>query len=170
MIAYYMGTPTGDDGEYNVDSENLKMIAGSIPMDGNSTIDTHVKFGCQGSPAKSSKPIDCPAPERAKLEIEFPNCQKVDANRQPVDESANYRSHVAYPSRHGTCPSTHPYRITMLNLHVIYETTKGTALQWSVPYYDLHADFMNGWDQQVLRQAIDDCIQGADNGCQRISD
>lgn len=169
MIAYYFPAPGKDKSLLNPYSENLQMIAGSVPMDSDETPSSHVLWGCQGKVATSNRPVDCGAGNRAKVAVVFPNCQAVNSNG-PVDDSANHRSHMAYSDEQGHCPDSHPRKVVQLHVHVIYQQSDARNLNFGVPWYDFHADFMNGWDEAVLKQAIDECITDERYGCQRIGD
>jgi hypothetical protein len=169
MIAYYKPVPGNDKSSLNPFSEHLQMIAGSVPMDGDETPSSHVLWGCQGEVGTSNSPVDCGAGNHAKVEVVFPNCQAVNSNG-PVDDSANHRSHMAYSDEQGHCPDSHPRKVVQLHVHVIYQQSDARNLNFGVPWYDFHADFMNGWDEAVLNQAIDECITDERYGCQRIAD
>jgi hypothetical protein len=73
----------------------------------------------------------------------------------------DHRSHMAYAAS-GMCPSSHPVPVPLLRLYVLYTQTNGGGsiemapqMNPSVP----HADFLNSWDQNVLAQAVRDCIK-----------
>jgi hypothetical protein len=61
---------------------------------------------------------------------------------------------MAY-SASGTCPSTHPVAVPALTLIIRYPltATKGAELA-SGGQYSGHADFVNGWDQDVLSALV----------------
>jgi hypothetical protein len=77
---------------------------------------------------------------------------------------------MAYSDEQGHCPDSHPRKVVQLHVHVIYQQSDARNLNFDVPWYDFHADFMNGWDEAVLKQAIDECITDERYGCQRIAD
>jgi hypothetical protein len=169
MIAYYQLVPGGDNSALNPYSHGLKIIAGAVPHDEDSTPSPHVQWGCQDAVADNPLPVDC-GDRRAKVHVEFPDCQSRDASGELIDDSTDHRSHMAYSDSRGRCPSSHPYKVPKLKIHVIYEAHDGRQIQFAVDPYDFHADFMNGWDDAVLKQAIDECITDQRYGCQRISD
>lgn len=108
--------------------------------------------------------IECP--NGLRQQIFFPSCW----DGVNVD-SSDHKSHVAYPSGSdsGYCPSSHPYRLVSLFYEVIW---------WTIPYasqiaagtgefvysngdptgYGSHADFINGWDFDVLQAAVNTCL------------
>ena len=136
-------------------------------MDRSNRPSEKVDWGCQGEPATWPRPIDC-GTKRVKVEVLFPDCQAVDDSGVPIDDSDNHRDHMAYSST-GTCPLTHPYKVAQLHLQIIFNATNSKKLGFSVPTYDFHADFMNGWDQGVYDQLLRECIEGQQYGCQIVS-
>ncbi|OAG35369.1 hypothetical protein AYO21_10440 [Fonsecaea monophora] len=78
------------------------------------------------------------------------------------------QSHVAYLSGmdNGICPPTHPKLLPHLFFEVIYsvnsvDQSKGGMFVFSqgdTTGYGFHADFLNGWDVDVLDSAIDQCM------------
>jgi hypothetical protein len=120
--------------------------------------------------------IDSNCADGLRLELMFPSCWN------GVSISADdYKSHVAYPDlvMEGKCPEHYDTRIPAL----FYETIWDTAVFRNVPGHFLlsngdqtgksirflrafpylvsgssyHGDFQNGWDIDVLQQAIDSC-------------
>lgn len=90
-------------------------------------------------------------------------------------DSADHTSHVTYPTGSwagSPCPASHPVRIPTLFYEVIYNTASvGSYLKdgWKLMFPGVedqfrdngdplfHADFMNGWDQNFLNQALGEC-------------
>jgi Domain of unknown function (DUF1996) len=79
--------------------------------------------------------------------IAFPNCW--DGTRL---DSADHKRHMAY-SAGGSCPASHPVAVPTLVLVLLYPSTPPGA-QVASGRYGLHADFMNGWDQQTLSRLV----------------
>ncbi|KAI5780982.1 hypothetical protein EDC01DRAFT_789999 [Geopyxis carbonaria] len=132
----------------------------------------------------------CPSGMRA--EIYFPSCW----DGKSLD-SEDHKSHVVYPSRvqDGTCPDTHPVRLPSLLFETWYTTAPINALvnagkkgqfvlsNGDTTGWGYHADFMNGWDQDILERAVSSCknlsgnikdcpvfdgqLQSADSGCEK---
>jgi hypothetical protein len=84
-------------------------------------------------------------------------------------------SHVAYQSGidNGICPPSHPVQIPHIFLEVFYDvalvpdqTPDGlfTFSQGDPTGYGFHADFQNGWDQNVLANATANCLATDDFG------
>ncbi|KAJ5637124.1 hypothetical protein N7490_007003 [Penicillium lividum] len=96
-----------------------------------------------------------------RLELMFPSCW----NGKDVD-SEDHKSHVAYPDlvMTGTCPEGYETQLVSLFYETIWNTYafKGVdgyfALANGDPTgYGYHGDFMFGWEEGVLQQAVDTC-------------
>ncbi|KKK17434.1 hypothetical protein P175DRAFT_0532474 [Aspergillus ochraceoroseus IBT 24754] len=96
-----------------------------------------------------------------RFELMFPSCW----NGKDVD-SADHRSHVAYPSlvMDGVCPEGFETRVVSLFFETIWDTYafKGRegyfALSTGDPTgYGYHGDFMHGWEPGVLQKAVKTC-------------
>ena len=142
----------------------LKMIAGmATGTPGNpQKIGT---YGCVGSGLGTSFHIPpCPQGGEIVLLIGFPNCW--DGLNLDSDK---HNTHVAYvitdkATRRNACPSTHPYPMPefALKLHFAVDDPTGTD-GWHLSSdnyaidtgdnrggYSLHADWMNGWNQDAV--------------------
>jgi hypothetical protein len=85
----------------------------------------------------------CRPDEKLQLQVTFPSCW----NGRAVD-SRDHKGHVEYPSR-GLCPASHPVELPTLVLIVLYPTVPRGA-QVASGRFGAHADFMNGWNDDVL--------------------
>ncbi|KAG9089779.1 hypothetical protein FS749_001061 [Ceratobasidium sp. UAMH 11750] len=86
-------------------------------------------------------------------------------------DSPDHMSHVAYLSSldNGNCPSTHPIGLMKMFFEVTWDihnfASRWTPADgWPFVYatgdptgYSWHGDFQNGWDVNVLQNAIDNC-------------
>ena len=81
------------------------------------------------------------------LNVRFPNCW----NGKGVD-SADHKRHMSY-SAAGTCPASHPVRLPTIFLVMLYSPTSRHA-RLSSGKFGAHADFMNGWDENVLSRLV----------------
>lgn len=95
-----------------------------------------------------------------RAEIVFPSCW----DGKNLD-SANHRSHVAYPSviHDGQCPPTHPVKLPIVFFETIYNTQafKGVPGQYVMSNgdptgYGYHADFFASWDDGVQEAVMVD--------------
>ncbi|KAL1880210.1 hypothetical protein VTK73DRAFT_6038 [Phialemonium thermophilum] len=96
-----------------------------------------------------------------RFELMFPSCW----NGKDLD-SPNHKDHVAYPDlvMEGDCPEGYPIRLPGLFYEVIWETDlfKGVPGEFVIANGDVrgfgyHADFITGWNQDFLQQAVDTC-------------
>lgn len=78
-----------------------------------------------------------------QLRVDFPNCW----DGKNVD-SPDHKSHMRYSSA-GRCPASHPVPVPTITLIVLYQPLPASARP-SSGRYAAHADFMNGWDPEVL--------------------
>jgi uncharacterized protein DUF1996 len=123
---------------------NLRMLAGD-PMATRRQATTNVWWTCGGVGAtgKSAVPRACTGGRPLQMRVDFPNCWNGDA----VD-SADHKRHMAY-SVAGRCPASHPVPMPAIVLIVLYPPVSANARP-SAGRFAVHADFMNGWDANVL--------------------
>lgn len=97
-----------------------------------------------------------------RFEIMFPSCWK---GGDAID-SHDHMSHVAFPHlvMSGDCPAGFSTRMASLMYEVIWETNRFqdrsgrfVLSNGDTTGYSLHADFFNGWDEQLLKKAIQTC-------------
>ncbi|RYP67675.1 hypothetical protein DL770_008571 [Monosporascus sp. CRB-9-2] len=107
--------------------------------------------------------LDANCKDGLRLEIMFPSCW----NGKDLD-SEDHKSHMAYPDLvgDGQCPPGFPVRLVTLFFEVIWSTKsplfEGRPGQFVVSNGDptgfgYHADFMTGWDEDFLQEAVDRC-------------
>ncbi|RSL89067.1 hypothetical protein CEP51_001422 [Fusarium floridanum] len=106
--------------------------------------------------------LDANCKDGLRLEIMFPSCWK---GGDAVD-SANHKDHVAFPDlvMTGTCPEGYPVRLPSLMYEVIWNTNafadrsgRFVLANGDTTGYGYHADFITGWDEDFLQQAIEIC-------------
>ena len=125
----------------------LKMVAGNASARRPQAKGT-VSWSCGGAASKRFRAVPACREESALVfNVRFPNCW----NGKTTD-SANHKSHMAY-SVAGACPTAHPVRLPTIALVLIYSPTSKLA-QPASGKFAAHADFMNGWDQQVLARLV----------------
>jgi hypothetical protein len=119
-----------------------------------------VAWSCQGSSGTGQATIrDCGAGGNVKALIKFPSCW--DGRRR---DSLNHKDHMRYATRLGGgrrgCPRTHPVPVPELTMAIVFPIRSGSGVRLaSGPFYTLHADFFNAWNQTVLRNLIQNCIR-----------
>jgi len=173
-LIYYL--QRGDEGEEILPfPKDFQMVSGTPSLrsfdDSDTTSQAYlaqkaITFTCLGTSNPSTHNLpNYNCPDGLRAEVFFPSCW----DGVNVD-SEDHKSHVAFPSNEdsGSCPSTHPKRLVSIFYEVIWSTDK-FADQWygdSQPFvfaqgdktgYGYHGDFVNGWDIDVLDNAIKTC-------------
>jgi hypothetical protein len=122
----------------------LKMIAGDAAAQRPQS-KRIIAWSCGDTGAKPLFSVipACQAEEGLRLQITFPSCW----NSRTVD-SRDHKRHMAYPSR-GRCPASHPVPLPELALAMLYPPVPLGA-QVASGRFGAHADFMNGWNDDVL--------------------
>lgn len=102
-----------------------------------------------------------------RFELMFPSCWNgVDS------DSHDHKSHVKYPSlvMDGTCPEGYETRLVSLFFETIWNTYHFkdydgyfTLANGDPTGYGYHGDFMMGWEDDVLQEAIDSCTNLSGN-------
>lgn len=117
---------------------------------------------------------DCSRDDLLEIRIVFPQCW----DGQNLSSTDN-RSHMAYPQEAmpprtgtGACPGTHPVAIPEISYNfAVYVTTEtGPPSSWrfssdqsdiDAPGVSLHADWMNGWDTEIMDLLVESCLREA---------
>ncbi|KAJ4024395.1 hypothetical protein NW752_002964 [Fusarium irregulare] len=106
--------------------------------------------------------LDANCKDGIRLEIMFPSCWK---GGDAVD-SDNHKDHVAFPDlvMTGTCPKDYPVRLPSLMYEVIWNTAafadrsgRFVFANGDTTGYGYHADFIMGWEEEFLQDAIKTC-------------
>ncbi|KAL7945461.1 hypothetical protein V8C42DRAFT_323216 [Trichoderma barbatum] len=115
--------------------------------------------------------LDANCKDGIRLEIMFPSCWKGG----DATDSPNHKDHVAFPDlvMTGNCPEGYPERLPSILFEVIWATNAyaGRDGQFVLSNqdttgYGLHGDFIMGWEEDFLQQAVNTCTN--DSG--RIQD
>jgi hypothetical protein len=152
----------------------LRMIAGN-PKGYSQATSLASGFECMDVPAGVVNPTsgkrvpeipNCPVGSYIHMTIDFPQCWD-GVNL----DSPDHRSHMAYPTGSG-CPNTHPVPLPIVTYNLKYPVKESNApLRWrlssdnyasTVPGgYSAHADWMNGWDQDIISAWTKNCVQAS---------
>ncbi|KAI5116298.1 hypothetical protein M0805_003653 [Coniferiporia weirii] len=151
----------------------LRMVAGDpyrTSLNESNTADKAVSFVCLDYDAGSQSPQTNEFPmtnckDGLRAQITFLSCW----DGHNID-SEDHQSHMAYPVGGqpdlGDCPSDHPIKLITLFHEWIFDVGKfeftSGEKNWVFSFgdelgYGFHADFVNGWNQDVLEAAIKEC-------------
>jgi Domain of unknown function (DUF1996)/Domain of unknown function (DUF4124) len=159
--------------------KGLRIIAGNGKSTVSQRIDKYtnqVRYNCvlpgnKAQPESDSIPA-CPQGSEIHSVINFPNCW----DGKNLD-SPDHQSHMAYAKYGVGCPATHPTAIPTITFNIFYKVTQaaGTA-NWRLASdnyakngynagYSGHADWVNGWDTNIMKMAVENCDnKGVDCG------
>lgn len=163
--------------------KGLRMIAGTQKV--MSIADSFGQFMCmdsyQGSILWESDHIkscgDNTDRYQIRAKIEFPQCW----DGKNLD-SPDHQSHMAYACKFGECeladgtvgktlngcPASHPVLVPQLTVNANFDKLDPTHLyrlssdNYSTKYpggYSLHGDFMNGWDENIMKRIVEGCLR-----------
>jgi len=125
-----------------------------------------LSWACSDSAPFFTQPPNCGS-LKLKAHVHFPNCW--DGN---ID-SADHRSHMAY-STGKKCPASHPVLLPRLSLHITFDISDGRGATLSSDHSEpggtqLHADFWNAWDQEILELLVTRCLNTG-RSCTQMTD
>jgi hypothetical protein len=175
-IIYYLGRGTNlsntqpfPPGFAMLSGSNTARSYDNITMtwNGKRPIADRVSFACLDRTPRAETPgmvrTNCPGGLRAQ--IHFQSCW------DGVNLYKSDNSHVDYLSDidNGACPHTHPVQLVHLFFEVSYSVNSinqadGGRFVFSngdTTGYGFHGDFLNGWDINLLTDAIDQCAIGS---------
>ena len=128
--------------------EGLKMVTGNaLAKKAQSKIVGAWSCGGIGGKLRFSVLPQCRVDQALELRLHFPNCW----NGKTLD-SPDHKRHMAY-SVNGACPQSHPVAVPTVALILIYDSVPKRA-RLASGKFGLHADFMNGWDEDVLARLV----------------
>jgi hypothetical protein len=172
-IRFYYFLPKDDDNKpVNAFPKGLRMLVGN-PNSKSPDTGGRFQFACQTERSFTNTiyadnwNFDHGCPYGVKTEVRFPNCWD-GVNLYKADGS-----HMTYPYtwpksnqdiRNNACPLSHPIRIPSILLeytHLVYRASAGAIMKGNLAWangdttgYGIHADFVNGWDLDVLSRAL----------------
>ncbi len=126
-----------------------------------------LSWACSDSAPFSVQPPNCGS-KKLKAHVHFPNCW--DGINTDV---ADHRAHLTY-STGKTCPASHPVLLPRLSMHITYAISDGTGATLTSDHAEpagtqLHADFWNAWDQQILELLVTKCLNTG-KSCTQMTD
>jgi len=129
---------------------------------------SHVAWKCVGeTPYAMDPPTQC-SNGKLGVRIIFPDCLATGETGEPLLDSADHRSHMAYAEERSDgprqCPYTHPTPVPSLRAIIEFPipTSEGQVTLSSGEASTMHADLFNTWDQERLDTLVETCINGFD--------
>lgn len=161
-VSVYYRRPNGVDGPLiKPFPQGLRMIAGDATATSpQSTSIVYWQCGAGGT-IYTSIPTCGGALQSDGIrgDVKFPSCWD-GVNL----DSANHRSHMAYPASNGTCPADHPVSLPKINMEIWFPGNAGGPSYFlasdkstTVGGYSLHADFFAGWDNRTQNALVSSC-------------
>ena len=145
----------------------LRMIAGNSRATGPGSAQHKLDYECQTTQHGQLYPAiprDCAPGELMNMQINFPQCWD-GVNL----DSPDHQSHMAEAS--SGCPGSHPVAIPAITFNVKYLVPASGTSTWrlSSDAYDAsqpagysgHADWWNGWNEDIIRTVTQNCLQRA---------
>jgi hypothetical protein len=156
---------------------DLRAIGGDAHADGPRSPD--VTWDCGIDTPRATHPYDCRPyaggsvrVDGAIARVDLPTCW--DGSTDPPD----HRSNLVDPE-HGRCPADHPHAIPRISMRIHYgiwdpcdgatpcgpdeaSATNVSMRLSSGPYFTMHADFWNTWQQDALDALVERCVRGRD--------
>jgi Domain of unknown function (DUF1996) len=126
-------------------------------------------FNCDGNALGTTALIDCSGGSAGhtfvRATVIFPNCGKLNASGKIIKDSADHRSHVAYPiSARVGCPASHPIQLPHVKVNIRFDVSDCIEARCHLSSdmgascmengCSLHADFWNTWDQAALVKMV----------------
>ena len=145
-LVYYVIRTTGPARPFPA---GLKLVAGDPEAKRPQRLDV-VSWGCgRFATGKRFPTVPSCGPEQVlQMRVEFPNCW--DGRRL---DSGDHASHVTYSSG-GRCPGSHPVAMPTITLIMLYPPIERSRAVISSGRFAAHADFINGWEQDVLARLV----------------
>ncbi|KAI0628684.1 WSC-domain-containing protein [Trametes polyzona] len=178
---YYLVRNGPKNAKINAFPKGLKMVAGDTnrrTYNSSSFADQAVSYVCldysgahNNDPDWAERPnfFDHNCPNGMRAQVFFPSCW----DGKNLD-SPDHKSHMAYPVQaynSGDCPDSHPVHLVSLFYEMLVSVDQfdyhgpGTWVlaNGGTTGYGHHGDFQNGWDIDLLQEAIDTCTAANGN-------
>jgi hypothetical protein len=93
-----------------------------------------------------------------KVLIKFPSCWD-GVRKDSLDHKAHMRYSIKLSDGRRGCPKSHPVPVPELTYSITlpFHDGNGVTLSSGKPF-TMHADFINAWNQTVLRRLVERCI------------
>ncbi|KAI9062007.1 WSC-domain-containing protein, partial [Trametes sanguinea] len=178
---YYLVRNGAKNAKINAFPKGLRMVAGDTnrrTYNASSYADQAVSYVCldynndhTGDPNWAERPnfFQQNCPDGMRAQVFFPACWD-GVNL----DSPDHKSHVSYPVdayNTGDCPDSHPVHLVSLFYEMLVSVDQfdyhgeGTWVlaNGDTTGYGHHGDFQNGWDIDLLQEAIDTCTNANGN-------
>jgi len=151
--------------------KGLRMLAGNQYRTSYNATDPEsmaVSFVCLDYKGGSSGDLkqfpDHNCPDGLRTQIHFRSCW----NGKDLD-SPDHKAHMSYPigsAEGGDCPASHPHKLMNLFYEFVYDVgsldfrpgqTNWVFANGDTTGLGMHADFINGWDENTLSAAVKQC-------------
>jgi hypothetical protein len=134
------------------------------------------RFRCEnGGPSSQRIPDTCNG-GKLLAEVFFPSCWAGIVDGEPRLDSADHRSHMAFPVRDPhwgnlTCPASHPVQLVEITEIITYPAATDQAgwrlssdlAMGSDDGLTMHADWFGAWDPRILDRWHRECVQAMRN-------
>ncbi len=156
LTVYYRRAGGGMGPAVHAIPVGLKMIAGNSMATSDQSLRI-IQWDCGGGGPATAHIHACPGTPSASLHVsvKFPSCW----DGKHLD-SANHKSHMAYPRRHGVCPADHPVSLPQLTFEVSFPGITGGP-EYSLASggrYSMHGDFFADWRKRVQNALVSSCL------------
>jgi Domain of unknown function (DUF1996) len=166
LFAYYRAPATKDVQVFPV---GHAIVAGgdtrTPPM--RSRPQLSLSWSCSDSGPFFTQPPNC-GRKNVRAHVHFPDCWN------GVEDATNDSASMMYSASKGLCPAEHPINLPRLTLHLVFNMKDATGATLSSDGAEpngtqLHADFLNAWDQGVLQFLVSTCLNQA-RSCKQLND
>ncbi len=166
-VYYKTGYQGSESNVVGAPPKGLRMIAGDSTLRSPSPeVPTHgrriINYTCDNGNFASIP--NCPVGSRLSKIIEFPQCW----DGKNLD-SPDHKSHMSYGINGKGCPASHPVAIPVITEIVRYDKVESATGNWRLSSdnydgpagYSGHADWWNGWDQDIFNAVVQSCYKTA---------
>ncbi len=161
--------------QINMMPNGLRMLAGNPKATTASEQNQHVSISYSGSPSASNfkdAAVYADKGDTLQVTVVFPQCW----DGKNLD-SADHKSHMAYPLGRNKCPDSHPYPLPRLSYQLRFTdipydgfgsdfrlSSDGYNHQEEGGGFSLHGDFLEAWDEDIKREWTVEILRKGRNG------